>query len=123
MDKKIFKELAKQAWYYVLSYFTHYLFPILKDCLKQTKDYFINLIWDSVKEDFAAKAEAAVKFIDEFLKSDSYKEKEKAAIDNLFNNVKFPLFLKPFKPLLKKILKNKVRKLVEKYLKKLDIHF
>lgn len=123
MDKKIFKELAKQAWYYILSYFTHYLFPILKDCLKQTKDYFINLIWDSVKEDFAAKAEAAVKFISEFLKSDSYKEKEKAAVDNLFNNVKLPLFLKPFKPLLKKILKNKVRKLVEKYLKKLDIHF
>lgn len=121
MNKKIFQELIKQVWYYVLAYFTNYLFPILKDSLEKTKNYFINLIWDSVKEDFAGKAESVVKFIDEFLKSDSYKEKEKAAIDTLFKNVNLPLFLKPFKPLLKKLLRNKVRKLVEKYLKK--FHF
>jgi hypothetical protein len=123
MDKKIFKELAKQAWYYVLSYFTHYLLPILKDCLKQTKDYFINLIWDSVKDEYTETAKSAVIFIEHFFNSESYKEKEKAAIDTLFKNVNLPLFLKPFKPILKNILKNKVRKLIEKYLKKLDIHF
>lgn len=123
MDKKIFKELAKQTWYYILAYFTNYLLPILKDCLKQTKDYFVGLVWNSVKEDFATKAESAVQFIEHFFNSESYKEKEKAAIDTLFKNVNLPLFLRPFKPLLKKMLKNKVRELVEKYLKKLNTHF
>ena len=56
MDKKILKKLQnKHGTTY--SFYTNYLATNFKRLLKQTKDYFINLIWDSVKEDFAAKAE------------------------------------------------------------------
>ena len=123
MDKKLLKQMAQQAYYYVLSYFTHYLWPIIKETLLKTKDYFINLLWDSVKDEFTARIKSTIEFIEQFFKSDSYKEKEKVAIDTLFKNVNLPIPLRPFKPLLKKILRNKVKKLVSKYLKKLDAKF
>ena len=123
MDKKLFTEAMKQAWHYALAYFTHYLTPILKETFEKTKTYFINLLWDSVKEEFTTRIKATVEFIETFFDSPNYKEKEKAVIDTLFKNVNLPLFLKPFKPLLKKILKGKLHKLIEKYLKKLDAKF
>ena len=119
MDKQAIKELLKQAWCYVSSYFTHYLLPILKDTLNKTKNYFIDLLWASVKDEFARAAKSAIEFVERFLDSPNYKEKEEAVIDVLFQNVDLPLVLKPFKPLLKKIFRNKVRRLVEKNLKKI----
>ena len=118
MDKQTIKELLKQMWYYISAYFTHYLLPILMDTLNQTKNYFIELLWASVKDEFTRATKSAVKFIERFFDSPSYKEKEEAVIDVLFQNVDLPLVLKPFKPLLKKIFRNKVRRLVEKNLKK-----
>jgi hypothetical protein len=123
MDKKLFKEAMKQAWYYILAYFTNYLMPILKETFEKTKTYFINLLWDSVKEEFTCRVKSTVEFIETFFESPDYKEKEKAVIDTLFKNVNLPLPLKPFKPLLKKILRGKLHKLIEKYLKKLDAKF
>ena len=120
MDKNSLKEIAKQAGYYILAYFTHYLWPIIKEALLKTKDYFIGILWDSVKDEFTSTAKSTVEFVERFFNSTDYKEKEKTVIDTLFQNVNLPLPLKPFKPLLKKILKNKVRKLIGKYLKKLD---
>lgn len=123
MDKKLLKTIAKQAWGYLISYFTHYLFPIIKEAFEKTKEYFINILWDSVKEEFTANVKSIAKSIENFFSSATYKEKEKVVIDTLFQNVNLPLPLKPFKPLLKKLLRNKVRKLIEKYLKKLDAKF
>lgn len=119
MNKELLKEMAKQTWCRVAAYFTHYLLPVIKDALVKTKDYFIETLWDSLKDEFEAMAKSAVDYVEYFYNSPSYKEKEEAAINTLFQNVDFPLILKPFKPLLKKILRNKVRKLIEKYLKKL----
>ena len=121
MNKEALKVLAKQLGHYVLAYFTHYLFPIIKESFLRAKDYFIDILWDSVKGEFATSAKSAVEYIEKYFNSLEYKEKEKEIIDLLFKNVDLPLLLKPFKPLLKKILNKKVNKLIRKYLKKLDI--
>ena len=84
------------------------------------KEYFINKIWESVEEEFTTKARASVKFVKHFFTTLEYKEKEEAAIDTLFKNLKLPLPLRPFKPLLKKILKKKIHELVTSLLDKLD---
>ena len=123
MKKVIFKEVLKQLWFYIISYFSHYLFPLIKESFEKAKNYFISLIWEAVKDEFTAHVKSTVEFIEHLFDSPDYKEKEKAVIDTLFKNVNLPLFLKPFKPLLKKILKKKLHKLVEKYLKKLDAKF
>lgn len=121
MNKTVLKELIKQAWHYALAYITHYLWPIIKETLEKTKDYFINLLWESLKEEFTARAKGAAEFIETFFNGPDYKEKEKAAFDVLFKNVNLPLLLKPFKPLLKKILKKKVNKLIKKFLDELNV--
>ena len=121
MDKKILKEVIKQAWFYTLSYFTHYLFPIIKDALEETKDYFINIVWEALKEEFTIKARASVKFVKHFFTTLEYEEKEKAAIDTLFKNINLPLPLRPFKPLLKKILRKKIHELISELLDKLEV--
>jgi hypothetical protein len=97
--------------------------PILKETFKKTKDYFINLLWDSLKEEFSANIKSAVEFVDRYFNSLSYKEKEKDVIDTLFKNAKFPVLLRPFKPLLKKILKDKLHEFISKHLKALNSKF
>ena len=123
MDKKIFKEMVKQAWFYALSYVTHFLVPTIKEAALKAKDNFIETIWESVKEDFTENAKSAVAFVERFFESASYKEKEEEVMDILFKNINLPLLLKPFKPLLRKMLRDKVHALINKYLKKLDAKF
>lgn len=120
MDKKILITIAKQAWGYIISYFTQYLLPIIKDAFDQTKEYFINTLWDSLKDQFLERAESAVLFVETYFNSCEYKEKEEEVMSLLFKNLDLPLPLKPFKPLIKKLLKKKVRKLISDFLKKFN---
>ena len=104
MDKKLFTEAMKQIWYYILAYFTNYLMPILKETFEKTKTYFINLLWDSVKEEFTCRVKSTVEFIETFFESPDYKEKEKAVTRQPFlfllggNQVNFTLFHNPTNP-------------------------
>ena len=120
MEKRTFKELLIQAGHYILAYFTHYLLPILKEAFLKTKTYFIENLWDMVKDELATQVKSTVVFVEQVMGTPEYKEKEKAVIDTLFKNVHLPLYLKPFRPLVKKILKGKLEKFVSKHLKKLD---
>lgn len=123
MDKKLLQQVAKQAWYYVLSYFTHYLLPIIRDAFDQAKGYFIEKLWDSVKIQLMTDVQSVVEYAEYFFDSYTYREKEKVVIDTLFKNIELPLALRPFKPLMKKILRDKLRQLISRYLKKLSSRF
>ena len=120
MDKKIIQEMIKQIGYYLLSYFTHYLFPIIKDAFNETKEYFISTLWDAVKEELLLRLESTVEYAKYYFESYSYLEKEKIVIDSIFKNAEFPLPLRPFKPLIKNILRSKLHKLVKKQLDKIS---
>lgn len=120
MNKELFKAMAKQLWAYIFSYFVHYLYPSIKESLIKTYEYFIDCLWDSLKGKFTENIEVAVEYIEKFFNSPAYEEKEKEVMDVLFQNVDLPFVLKPFKPLLKKLLSNKIRALIGKYLKKLN---
>ena len=119
MNKKIFAEVVKQLWYYVLAYFTHYIMPIIKETLEKTKDYFINLLWNTLRERFTEIAEPAVEFMEKYFSSMEYQQKEKDIIDTIFRNANFPILLRPFKPLLKKILQDKLHDLINSCLEKI----
>ena len=118
MDKKIFTQMLKQAWYYILAYFTHYLTPLLKEVLEKTKNYFIELLWNTLKEEFHNLVEPAVEYIENYFQSASYEEKEKDIINTLFKNATFPVVLRPFKPLIKKILQKKLHELIKSCIEK-----
>jgi 2-hydroxy-3-keto-5-methylthiopentenyl-1-phosphate phosphatase len=120
MKMQILKEMLKQAWYWVLAYFTQFILPTLKESLSKTKEYFINLLWDSLKDQIIADAKSAVEFVNKYFNSLEYQEKEKDVLNTLFKNINLPLLLRPFKPLIRKMLKDKVHEVVKKYLNKLS---
>jgi transcriptional regulator CtsR len=120
MGKKLLQQALQQAYYYVLAYFTHYLFPIIKDTFNEAKESFIEKLWESVKIQVTSDIQTAVEYVECLFESSTYQEKEKAIIDTLFKNIELPLVLRPFKSLMKKILRDKLHQLISKYPKGLS---
>lgn len=113
---QILKQIILQLWYYVIAYFSHYLFPKIKEAFINSKEHFIAYLWDSIKEDIHAQIKIVTEGVNIFFESASYLDKERMVIDILFNKIKLPAYLKIFKPLLKKILRNKLHNLIKDYL-------
>ena len=113
-------KVLKEAWYYVLAYFTNYLFPKIKEYLLGAKDKFIEMLWEEIKEEAKAQVKSTIEYIEKYFNTSDYEAKEKAIITTVCDSLNLPLFLKPFRPLLKRILKGKFKKLVSKHLKKLN---
>lgn len=120
MNKKVILDLLKKYGLMLVTYFKDKLLDKVKEAFNASKKEFLDRLWDSIKDDLKADLNSTVEVINEFLNSSSYKEKEEAVISTLMANVKLPLFLKPFRGLIKNALKSKIRKLVEKALKKID---
>lgn len=120
MDKKIFIDFIKKYGMTFLLYFKDKFGPQIKEGFKKAWQAFVNTLWDSVKDDFKAEVNSTVQFIEYYFNTPDYKEKEEAIINVLMKNVQLPLVLRPFKGLLKNIFRNKLRKLIEKTIKKLN---
>lgn len=119
MNKKIIMDFIKKYGMAFLLYCKEKFGPQIKESFKKAWQSFVDTLWDSVKDDFKAEITSTVQFIEHFFGTPDYKEKEEAIIDVLMKNVELPLVLRPFKGLLKSILRNKIRKLIEKTIKKL----
>ena len=120
MNKEILKKTLIQAWYFLVAYLKSYLVPSVIEAAQKTKEYFITTLWDTVKEDIYNNIHASIAYVEEFLESSTYEVKEKAVIDNLFQKIKLPLVARPFKPLMKKMLKGKLKELIHKKLQTLE---
>lgn len=120
MFKEALQKLLAYCWYYLFEYFKTYLFPKIKEAFVEAKDKFLESLWEKIKDDVHAHAEQAVQHVNEYVKSESYEEHEKAAVDAIFKKVNLPLPLKPFKPLIKSIFRKKIKAIISDGLKKLD---
>lgn len=120
MFKNAFQKFLAWCWYYLFEYFKTFLFPQIKEAFLGAKDRFLENLWDKIKDNVHEHAEQAVSFVKEYVKSTDYQVREKVAIDTIFKKVNLPLPLKPFKPLIKHIFKQKIRALISDSLRKLD---
>ena len=116
---QILKKIFLQLWYFILAYFTEFIIPKIKEAFIKSKEHFIEYLWNSIKENFKAHAETTIQGVESFFKSDDYTFKEKVITDALFEKVKLPVFLRLFKPLLKKLLKDKVHNFIQESLNKI----
>jgi hypothetical protein len=116
---QILKKIFLQIWYFILAYFTEFIIPKIKEAFIKSKEHFIEYLWSSIKENFKAHAETTIQGVESFFKSDDYTFKEKVITDALFEKVKLPVFLRLFKPLLKKLLKDKVHNFIRESLNKI----
>lgn len=120
MFKQVLQKALAWCWYYLFEYFRTFLFPQIKEAFLEAKDKFLEDLWNRIKDDVHAHAEQAISFVKEYVESTDYQVREKVAIDTIFKKVNLPLPLKPFKPLIKHIFKQKIRALVGDSLRKLD---
>lgn len=120
MFKKVLQKALAWCWYYLFEYFRTFLFPQIKEAFLEAKDKFLEDLWNRIKDDVHIHAEQAISFVKEYVESTDYQVREKVAIDTIFKKVNLPLPLKPFKPLIKHIFKQKIRALIGDSLKKLD---
>lgn len=120
MFKNQIKKYLMEALYFCISYFTSYLFPKVRDTFMESKDQFLQKLWNSVKDDIHAQIKGAVTHVEEYMQTAEYELREKEVIDTIFKKVQLPFVLRPFKGLIKKIFRDKIRKLVAENLKKLD---
>lgn len=111
------KEIIKKAIYFIISYFKVFLLGKIKEAFFKSKDYFISLLWNEIKEDVKGHIKDIAENVESFFKSEEYEFKERIITDALFEKVKLPLLLRPTKPLLKNIIKNEIKKFVGNYLK------
>lgn len=120
MFKNQLKKYLLEALYFCLSYFTGYLFPKIKEAFLESKDQFLQKLWDSIKDDIHSQIKGAIEHVEEYMQTAEYELREKEVINTIFKKVQLPLALRPFKGLIKKIFRDKIRELVAENLKKLD---
>lgn len=118
--QKAFQKFVAWCWYYLFEYFRTFLFPQIKEALIRHKDAFLEDLWNSIKDDIHEHAEQAVEYVKKYVESTDYEVREKAALDAIFQKVNLPLVLKPFKPLIRHIFKQKIRAFIADSLRKLD---
>lgn len=120
MDKKLIINFLKKYGLIAIGYLKEKFGNKILEALKSAWSHFLEFLWNSIKEDVKAQVEETCEFVNQFLDSPDAKEKENVILENLMKNIHLPVVLRPFKPLLKRILRSKLENLVRKTLRKLQ---
>ena len=120
MKKEAFKKLMLQMVYFLGAYMKEFIIPKVKEAFDKSKAVFVEALWDSMKDDLHEQVKSAVEYIERFFNTPEYEIKEKAILDIVFNNIELPLLAKPFKPIIRNMLKNKIREVIKSTIKKLN---
>ncbi len=110
--KKIFSFLSAYAW----PTYKERIIEALRRAFEVAKDTFIEVLWKSVKDDLTAHAKEACEYGMTYTNTSDFKEKEEAVVTYLFTKIKFPLPLRPFKGLIKNLLKKKIETFIKETL-------
>ena len=100
------------------NYLKNKLFIRLKDVLVRTWLSIKDALWKEIKLEVRACAREAIKDAEIFLASVEAQEKEKLILDVVMSKIELPFVLKPFKSIIRKILKNKIEDTVIELLQK-----
>ena len=111
MDKEVFIKIAE--------FYKENLQEPIREAFKQAVSAFLKAFWEYVKEYVIASARKSIFLIESFLISDSGKEKKEAVVELIMSRLQLPLPLRPFKFLIKKILRGKIDEVVNGALDKI----
>lgn len=118
IDKKIivstFKGLGQKVLFYIKTELWGEIQTVLLKAVKEVKEF----LWAKIKEDVKACATQIIKDAEAFLTSVEAAEKEEAILDAIMAKIELPLLLKPFKKLVRNIIKGKLEDLVKATLNK-----
>ena len=120
MEKQVIVDFIKKYFFIALSYIKEKFGPRIMAAFKSAWEHFVEVLWNSIKQDVKEQVEETCEFVNKYLSSEEIKEKENIILENLLDNIHLPFVLKPFKPLIKKIIKKKMETLIRKTLRKLQ---
>ena len=114
MEKVILKELLQRSGIWL----KNRLWERLKGVFIRAWDSIKEKLWNEIREEVRASARELIADAEIFLTSVEALEKEKLIIDILMSRIELPFVLKPFKGLMRKILKSKIEETVQGLLQK-----
>ena len=110
MNKNIFIEIVK--------FYRENLQEPIREAFKYALSAFLKAFWEYVREYVIASARKSIFLIESFLISDNGKEKKEAVVEIIMSRLQLPLPLRPFKFLVRKILRDKIDDVVNGALEK-----
>lgn len=108
------KEALKKAWDYVKVR----LWGKIKEACLEAWNSVKETLWNKIKNEVKACALEIVLDTEVFLKSAEMQEKEKLILDTLMAKIELPIVLRPFKIIIRKILKDKIEETIQGLLNK-----
>lgn len=114
MNKIIVKELLKRAGIWL----KNRLWERAKSALLKAWDSFKETLWNEIKDEVKACAIELILDAEKYLTSVEAQQKEQLIIDILMSKIELPLVLRPFKIIIRKMLKNKIEETVQSLLNK-----
>ena len=118
IEKKVIVTVSKGLWEKFLFYVKTELWSEIKDVVLKALAEIKEYVWTKIKEDVKACATQIIKDAEVFLTSVEAAEKEEAILDAIMAKIELPLLLKPFKKLVRNIIKGKLEDLVKAALNK-----
>lgn len=104
----------KFIWAQIVNFFKAELLDLCKSAFKKGMNAFKEAVWAELKDDVNASIKAAIGHVEVYFHSTEARVKEEAILDTLLEWIKLPLLVRPFKKLIKNIIRDKVNALVEK---------
>ena len=113
IDKKIivrtFTGIGQRLLYYFKTELAGEVKRITFEALKELKEF----LWTKIKEDVRTCSIQVIKDAEIFLTSAEAEEKKEAILDAIMIKIDLPLLLKPFKKLVRNIIKGKLEDLIK----------
>ena len=118
IEKQIVVNLFKGTWSKIVFYCKTELLEQVKEIGLKALGELKEFLWNKIKEDVKACAAQIIKDAESFLASAEAEEKKKAILDAIMAKIELPLILKPFKGIVRNIIKGKLEDLIKTVLDK-----
>ena len=118
MESKIFVQILKKAGTAILAYFQAKLFDKVKAAFLKGLAAFRDVLWEELKGDLISCAKETVAEAEVFLTSEEAEVKEKLILDAVMMKIQLPVILRPFKGIVRKVIKSKLEDLIKDLLAK-----
>lgn len=118
MEKRVVMMVAKRVLKKAVTWLKDKLWERLKVVFLRAFDSVKESLWSEVKMEVKACAQELVRDAESLLTSVEAAQKEKLIIDMIMSKLELPVLLRPFKGIIKKILKSRIEDTVKALLQK-----
>lgn len=103
----------KLLWTQIVNFFKAEMLDLCKEAFKKGLEAFKETVWAEVKDEVHLHIKAAMDHVETYVHSAEAMEKEEAVLNTLLERIKLPLIARPFKKLIKNMIRERVNALID----------